>query len=78
MIYYVFVHNVGIHSTGILLEKMEAKQGCCNSTSSTTLIKVYRNAPFLTMCVSGKKELQISLVTHSYIKLLLFRYPSCQ
>ena len=37
----LFVHNVSIYSTGIMLEKMEAKQGCCNSTSSTTLIKVY-------------------------------------
>ena len=38
---------MGIHSTGILLEKMGAKQGCWNSTSSTTPIKVYCNAPFL-------------------------------
>ena len=44
MIYYLFVHNVGIHSIGILLEKMEAKQGFWNSTSSTTPIKVYRKA----------------------------------
>ena len=28
---------------------MRAKQGCYNSTSSTTPIKVYRNAPFLTV-----------------------------
>ena len=46
---WVHVHNVGIHSTGILLEIMEAKQGCWNSTSSTTPIKVYRNTPFLTV-----------------------------
>ena len=37
MIHYLFVHNVGIHSIGILLEKMEAKQGCWNSTSSTSM-----------------------------------------
>ena len=47
------VHNVGIHSTGILLEKMGAKQGCWNSTSTTTPIKVYRNAPFLTVQARG-------------------------
>ena len=43
---------MSIYSTGIMLEKMEAKQGCCNSTSSTTPIKVYLyNTPFLTVTV---------------------------
>ena len=38
-----------MHPTTIFLEKMGVKQGCWNSTSSTTPIKVYRNTPFLTV-----------------------------
>ena len=38
-----------MHPTTIFPEKMVAKLGCWNSTSSTTSIKVYRNAPFLTV-----------------------------
>ena len=50
MIYYVFVHNVGVHSTAILVEKMGAKQWSWNGNSSTTPSKVYHKAPFLTVC----------------------------
>ena len=42
-----------MHPTTIFLEKMGAKQGCWNSTSSTTPIKVHHNTPFLTVTERG-------------------------
>ena len=35
----LFVHNVGMHSTAIFLEKMGAKQGCWNGTPLQHLIR---------------------------------------
>ena len=60
---------MGIHSTGILQEKMGAKQGCCYSTSSTTPIKVYRNTPFLTV------QLALDLLNVDLIGLFVGLFP---
>ena len=52
LVYHPLLHYVSMHPTTIFLEKMGGKQGCWNSTSSTTPIKVYCNTSFLTVLSS--------------------------
>ena len=68
---------MGIHSTGILQEKLGAKQGCWYSTSSTTPIKVYRNTPFLAQVDHGdgrrKKSRLEKMVATVQLQLALIK-----
>ena len=54
-----------MHPTTIFLEKMGAKQGCWNSTCSTTPIKVYHNTPFLTVKATSKTGKKIKVLQNN-------------
>ena len=52
------IHNVDIHSTGILLEKMEAKQGCWTGLAIQHLLRCTVTPHFLTVYMSGWTDVE--------------------